>query len=52
MMKKTSETLLETSKKFAKEIVDGLNKSVTHFHAVDYCKRRLLENDFSELNEK
>jgi aspartyl aminopeptidase len=51
-MKTSSNNLLELSRKFAKEIVDGLNKSVTPFHAVDYCKKKLLENDFRELNEK
>jgi len=44
--------ILDLSRKFAKEIVDGLNQSVTAFHAVDYCKKKLLENEFRELNEK
>lgn len=52
MLKTSSETLLDLSKKFALEIVDGLNSSITPFHAVDYCKGRLLSSGFSELNEK
>jgi len=52
MMKTTSESLLEISRKFAKEIIEGLNQSVTPFHAVDYCRRKLLDNNFRELNEK
>jgi len=52
MLKNTSESLLELSRKFAKEIITGLNQSVTPFHAVDYCKKKLLDNNFSELNEK
>ncbi len=52
MLKSISNSLLENSRKFAKEIVEGLNQSVTPFHAVDYCKRKLKENNFTELNEK
>jgi aspartyl aminopeptidase len=51
-MKKNTENILEISKKFALEIIDGLNASVTHFHAVDHMKRNLLNNGFNELNEK
>lgn len=47
-----SETILEVSKKFAKEIINGLNESVTAYHAVDLCRRKLLDNGFSELIEK
>jgi aspartyl aminopeptidase len=52
MLKNTTESLLEISKKFAIEIVEGLNQSVTPYHAVDYCSRKLVENGFKELNEK
>jgi aspartyl aminopeptidase len=47
-----SETILEISKKFAKEIVCGLNESVTPYHAVDYCRRKLVDNGFLEISEK
>ena len=51
-MKKHSDNLIELSKKFALEIVEGLNESITHFHAVDYMKRKLLKDGFNELCEK
>jgi aspartyl aminopeptidase len=51
-MKKHSDNLLEISKKFALEIVEGLNESVTHFHAVDYMKKKLINHGFNELCEK
>jgi aspartyl aminopeptidase len=44
--------LLDLSKKFGNEILEGLNQSVTPFHAVDYCRKKLLSNGFIELNEK
>ncbi len=47
-----SETILEISKKFAKEIIGGLNESVTPYHAVDYCRRKLVDNGFLELSER
>lgn len=47
-----SESILEISKKFAKEIINGLNESVTPYHAVDYCRRKLTENGFLEICEK
>jgi aspartyl aminopeptidase len=52
MMKRQSDHILEISKKFALEIVEALNASVTHFHAVDYMKNQLLSSGFKELNEK
>lgn len=51
MMKSKTE-LLEISKKFAREIVDGLNHSITPFHAVDYCRKQLTDNGFNEILEK
>lgn len=51
-MKKHSGDLIDISKKFALEIVDGLNESVTHFHAVDYMRRQLVKDGFNELLEK
>lgn len=50
-MKKT-ENILDISKKFAKEIIEGLNASVTAYHAVDYCKKKLVDNGFMEICEK
>ena len=47
-----SETLLEISKKYALELIEGLNKSVTPFHAVDYCKNALLGSGFNEISER
>lgn len=45
-------SILDISKIFAKEIVAGLNKSITPFHAVDYSKGRLIEKGFQEIQEK
>lgn len=47
-----TESILEISKKFAKQIVSGLNESVTPYHAVDYCRRKLMDNGFFEISEK
>lgn len=47
-----SQTILEISKKFAKEVISGLNESVTPYHAVDYCRRKLIDSGFSEISEK
>ena len=52
MLKTGKDQILELSRKFAAEIVDGLNKSVTQFHAVDHCRNELLANGFKELTEK
>jgi aspartyl aminopeptidase len=46
------ESILEISKLFAKEIIVGLNKSITPFHAVDYSKGKLVEKGFQEIQEK
>lgn len=46
------ETILDISKVFAKEIIAGLNKSITPFHAVDYSKGKLMEKGFQEIQEK
>jgi len=50
-MQKTS-PILETSKVFAKQLITGLNQSVTPFHAIDYCKSLLVADGFKELIEK
>ena len=52
MMKTTTDSILELGRKYAVDVIEGLNYSVTPFHAVDYCRRKLLENGFKELNEK
>lgn len=52
LLKQSEDSLLKFSQKYAKSIVDGLNQSVTAFHAVDYCKKKLLDNGFNELREK
>jgi aspartyl aminopeptidase len=52
MMKSSTDSLLEISKKFAKEIIEGLNQSVTPFHAVNYCSNLLVNGGFKELKEK
>ena len=46
------ETILEVSKTFAKEIIAGLNKSITPFHAVEYSTGKLIEKGFLEIQEK
>ena len=51
-MRSSSESILEISKKFAMEIVNGLNQSITPFHAVEYCSNKLKTSGFQELNEK
>jgi aspartyl aminopeptidase len=52
MLKTSADSLLDISKKFALEIVEGLNHSVTPFHAVEYCSKKLVDSGFKELNEK
>ena len=51
-MRKSSESLLDISKKFAFEILEGLNQSITPFHAVEYCSNKLISSGFKELYEK
>jgi aspartyl aminopeptidase len=45
-------TIIDVAKKFALQTINGLNESVTAYHAVKYCRDRLLSNGFLELNEK
>ena len=47
-----TESLLEISKKYALELIEGLNRSVTPFHAVDYCRNTLLGSGFNEISER
>ena len=43
--------LLAESREYAREILIGLNASPSHFHAVNYCKNLLAQNDFIEIRE-
>jgi hypothetical protein len=52
MLKFSKESSFEVFQKFALEIVEGLKKEVTPFHAVDYCSKKLIKDGFKELNEK
>lgn len=45
-------TILNLAQKVASEIVDGLNESVTPFHAVEYMTQKLREKGFLEIIEK
>jgi len=47
-----SDLLYENARKYASIFVDGLNQSVTPFHAVEYLSKQLLSNGFQELKEK
>ena len=46
-----TQELLTTGKNYASKIIDGLNASPSHFHAVNYCKQQLNQNGFVELKE-
>jgi len=43
--------LLNESREYAKKILEGLNASPSHFHAVNYCKSQLADAGFIELKE-
>ena len=43
--------LLAEGREYSREILIGLNASVSHFHAVEYCKNVLASNGFTELKE-
>jgi aspartyl aminopeptidase len=43
--------LLEEAQKYSQHVVDGLNESVTQFHAVNHCKTRLEKAGFTEIRE-
>ena len=47
-----TDVLLEISRKYALELIEGLNRSVTPFHAVDYCRSSLLGSGFNEISER
>jgi hypothetical protein len=36
-----SKELLDQGRIYARKIIDGLNASPSHFHAVNYCKKQL-----------
>ena len=46
-----SKELLDQGRIYARKIIDGLNASPSHFHAVNYCKKQLSQNGFTELKE-
>jgi len=52
MLRESKEVIIEYAKKYATQFIDGLNSSVTPFHAVEYFRSQLLENGFKEINEK
>ena len=43
--------LLEEAQKYSQHVVDGLNESVTQFHAVNHCKTGLEKAGFIEIRE-
>ena len=43
--------LLEEAQKYSQHVVDGLNESVTQFHAVNHCKSRLEKAGYTEIKE-
>lgn len=49
--KKLTKALLDEGREYAKTIVEGLNASPSHFHAVNFCKQRLRDEGFIELKE-
>ncbi len=49
--RKVTKMLLDESREYARGIVECLNASPSHFHAVNYCKDRLREAGFIELRE-
>jgi aspartyl aminopeptidase len=52
MLKNVKSEIKKVAKEFASEIIDGLNQSVTPYHAVSYIKSKLLSDGFNEINEK
>jgi len=46
-----TQALLTEAREYSREILIGLNASASHFHAVNYCKNILAQNDFTEIKE-
>ena len=46
-----TKALLNEAIPYAKKIIEGLNASQSHFHAVNYCKSQLKLNGFTEIKE-
>ena len=46
-----TQALLSESREYAQKILVGLNASPSHFHAVNYCKSLLSNNNFVEIKE-
>jgi aspartyl aminopeptidase len=43
--------MLDLAKPYAQSIVDSLNASPCHFHAVQHCKNQLKAAGFTEIRE-
>ena len=41
----------EKARAYAQTVVDGLNESITQFHAVHHCRQRLADAGFTEIRE-
>ena len=50
-MQKIQKPLLKEAQEYAGQFLAAINESVTHFHAVDFCKKKLAANGFTELKE-
>ena len=48
---KMSSELLAEGRIYATKILEGLNASPSHFHAVNYFKDQLASNGFTEIKE-
>lgn len=51
MVESSKNLFLDKSLNYAKRFVEGLNKSVSHFHAIQYCSEILSGAGFKYLNE-
>jgi aspartyl aminopeptidase len=48
---KVSTDMLSLSRPYAEKIINALNESPSQFHAVQYCRKTLLDAKFKELKE-
>ena len=48
---KISKALFAEAQEYAGKFLTAINQSVTHFHTVNYCKKTLSDNGFTELKE-
>lgn len=51
MSKELKKEFFDKSLEYSKKLTEGLNYSVTHFHAVEYCASKLIENGFVHIKE-